>query len=346
MSYGWNSTCYQILNPGMEHWFPTAIPAVVGYTRRHNLLLVAGAPVCAREMLPTVCADFENFARRQGCRVCYVCAEERLHSLFAHSANHATITMGAQPVWDPRHWPQLVQRISTFRAQLNRSRNKAVSVEEVAAEDAAKSPELQRVLRQWLNARRLPPLQFLVAPNVLDGEVRERVVLVARRNGVVIAYLVASPVVAKEGYLVELLARSPVAPNGTSELLIDAAMQRFARDGRSYATLGLVVLASAAEGGIRGNPFWLRSLMQFARMHANRFYNFRGLEHFRVKMAPRTWEPVYAISTEQRFSPRTLYSLGAAFSGIPPWLAIGKGVVNAVRQEIHGKNQSQAGKAE
>ena len=101
-------------------------------------------------------------------------------------------------------------------------------------------------------------------------------------------------------------------------------------------TLGLVALAKAADAEIQANPLWLRALMQFARLHANRFYNFRGLEYFRVKMAPGRWEPLYAISNEPRFSVRTLYNVGGAFSGISPWLAIGIGAGKAIRQELRG----------
>ena len=74
--------------------------------------------------------------------------------------------------------------------------------------------------------------------------------------------------------------------------------------------------------------------MQFARLHANRFYNFKGLEHFRVKMSPLAWETIYAISNESHFSISTLYSIGAAFSGIPPWHAVAIGVTKAIRQEF------------
>ena len=334
MLYGWNATCYQILNPGIEHWFSPKIPAVVGYTRRIGVLLVAGAPVCPGERLAEVCAEFEDYARSQNCRVCYVCAAERLRTLFADSSEHSIVTLGAQPVWDPRDWPQLIQDHSSLRAQLNRCRNKDVIVEAAVPDEAAGDPELRRVLREWLSARSLPPLEFLVEPDVLDGVVSERMILVAKRNSTPIAYLVASPIAARQGYLVELVARSRTAPNGVSELLIDAAMQRFAEEDRLYATLGLVALASAAEPGIRENPFWLRSLMRFARLHANRFYNFQGLEQFRVKMAPCDWEPIFAISNEQRFSALTLYGMGAAFSGISPWLAIGIGAMKAVREEI------------
>ncbi len=333
LAHGSNSTAYQILNPGIEHWFPTGIPAVVGYTRRARVLLAAGAPVCAPELLPRVCAEFEAFARAQGCRVCYVCAQERLRDLLPRRA-HAAIALGAQPVWDPRRWHAFVQSNASVRQQLNRSRNKSVEVESADPARSASSPELRSVLQEWLHARHLPPLHFLVEPDILRSLDADRVLLVARRHGAAVAFLIASPIAARNGYLVEMLARSRSAPNGTIELLIDFAMRRFAEENRAYLTLGLVALARAAGHELRRNPFWLRGMMNFARAHANRFYNFRGLEHFRAKLSPTVWEPVYAISNEPRFSPQTLYAIGAAFSGISPWLAIGIGIAKAMRAEV------------
>lgn len=334
MSFGWNATSCQILNPGIEHWFSPSRPAVVGYSRRGHLFNAAGSPVCAPEDLAEVCSEFEAFAERSRCRVCYVCAEERMRELFAHCSSHATIVIGAQPVWEPQTWTSIVASRASLRAQLHRARNKAVIVESMPPENAAADPGLRVVLREWLNARRLPPLHFLVEPDILDGPMQDRVVLVAVRHAKPVAFLVASPVVAKNGYLVELLARSPQAPNGVSELLIDAAMQQFAHENRSYVTLGLVALATAVQNEMCLNPLWLRGMMSFARAHANRFYNFRGLENFRVKMLPNRWEPVYAISNERSFSLATLYNVGAAFSGISPWLAIGIGLAKAVRREV------------
>lgn len=337
MSYGWNSTSCQILNPGIKHWFSPTMSAVVGYTRRGNVFNVAGAPVCEPRLLAAVCAEFEAAAYRRGCRVCYVCAEDRLRNVFACSKNHAAVIMGAQPVWDPNTWPGVIKQRASLRAQLHRARNKQVVIEVVAPEQAAANRGLRRVLQEWIDSRRLPPLHFLVEPDVLDGVMEDRVTFVATRGGRTIAFLVASPVVAKNGYLVELLARSPDAPNGVSELLIDTAMRHFARENRSYVTLGLVALATAVRGEMRRNPFWLRAAMNFARAHANRFYNFRGLEQFRVKMMPDRWETIYAISNEKSFSLRTLYSVGASFSGVSPWIAVGIGVAKAIERELGRK---------
>src|SRR5215472_13589189 len=108
-------------------------------------------------------------------------------------------------------------------------------------------------------------------------------------------------------------------------------MRRFAADGRSYVTMGLVALSGDA---LNRNPAWLRALMFWAHAHANRFYNFRGIEAFRAKMRPASWETIYFISNEKRFSPFALYAIGGAFSGISPVLAIAMGVVHGARLEI------------
>jgi phosphatidylglycerol lysyltransferase len=340
-SYGWNATSCQILNPGIEHWFSSTAPAVVGYTQRGKTLNVAGAPVCARQDLADACADFELYASRRDKRVCYVCAEGRMHDLLVGSRNHSIIVMGAQPVWDPSSWVELVKGHASLRAQLHRSRNKGVVVQSISPKSAAEQGELRSVLQAWLESRRLPPLHFLVEPEILGSMVADRRVFVARRSANPVAFLVASPVMARNGYLVELLARSPDAPNGVSELLIDAAMRQFASDRCSYVTLGLVALASAVQPEMRSNPMWLRGMTKFARAHANRFYNFRGLEQFRVKMKPHHWEPIYAISNEKHFTLRTLYDIGGAFAGLSPWRAIGLGLAKAIREEFSAKSKRQ-----
>jgi phosphatidylglycerol lysyltransferase len=330
MQHGRNATAYQILNPGIGHWFSSAADAVVGYVRRGSWLLVAGEPVCAPARLPEAIQEFEAFARSGNRRVCYVCAAERMHGLLAHTGQHSAITMGAQPVWNPAEWPR-VRTYRSVRLQLNRALNKHVEIESSAPAAAAQHPEIRRTLTEWLRSRRLPPMHFLVEPEVLEGVVDDRILLVARVHHRIVAFLVASPVAARNGFLIEELARSPQAPNGTSELLIDTAMKRFADAGSSWATMGLVALA---RGTIGDNPLWLRALMRMARAHANRFYNFRGLERFRTKMHPAAWEKLYAISNETQFSPQALYAMGGAFSGISPVQAIALAILKGAREEL------------
>lgn len=330
MEYGHNAAAYQILNPGIQLWFNGRADCVVGYVTRGSWLLVAGEPVCAGPKLREAVREFEAFARETARRVCYVCAADSLRVILADSRCHSAVTIGAQPVWSPPDWPDLVRTRRSIRAQLRRALNKGVGIEAVDPAEGAADTEIRDTLREWLRNRRLPPMHFLVEPEVLSGITEDRILLIARQHGRVVAFLVASPVVARNGFLIEELARSPRAPNGCSELLIDAAMHRFADSGCTWATMGLVALR---RGTIDDNPLWLRGLMSIARAHANRFYNFRGLERFRAKMHPAGWEKLYAISDEPHFSLRALYAMGGAFSGISPLAAIAIAILKGVREE-------------
>ena len=51
LTHGWNTTSYQILNPGFEYWFTPSGDAVVGHVRRKRVWVVGGAPVCAPDRL-------------------------------------------------------------------------------------------------------------------------------------------------------------------------------------------------------------------------------------------------------------------------------------------------------
>ena len=331
MTYGRNATAYQILNPGIQHWFSPDGHAVVGYVKRGGFILVAGEPICERARLAEVTRKFEHHAAQGHFQVCYVLASEPLRRIADDSAEHSTIVLGAQPVWKPADWNEIVRARKSLRAQLHRSMNKGVAIKQMSPQGAWHDVGIQRTLREWLHGRHLPPMHFLVEPAVLAGIVTDRLLFVATQQDRVVAFLVASPAAARNGYLIEELARSPHAPNGTSELLIDGAMHRFAEMGCEYVTMGLVALAS---GTTAANPLWIRALMSIARAHANRFYNFRGLEKFRMKMHPHYWEKLYAISNEPHFSPQALYAMGGAFSGISPVHAILLAILKGAGDEL------------
>jgi len=332
LRFGWNATAYQILNPGIDHWFDDAGDGVVGYTVRKSIRVVAGAPVCAPERLATVVAEFERSAAEACQRVCYFCAEGRLESLCREAAGYSMVRLGAQPVWDPKHWHSSVHGRPSVRAQLSRARNKGVSVEEWSPDRAGHTQDLHDCLREWLEAKGLPPLRFLVEPETL-GRLGDRRTFVASRGGRAVGFVIASPVPARRGWLIEQVVRRPTAPNGTAELMLDAAVRALATDGAEYITLGLAPLSRRGVPTDEGDPLWLRAVLGWLRVHGRRFYNFRGLESFKAKFGPDHWDPIYAVSNERRFSPRTLYAVAAAFGGGSPVALISRALLKAVRSE-------------
>ena len=117
--------------------------------------------------------------------------------------------MGAQPVWDPREWGRAVDANRTVRTQLHRARNKSVCVAAWEPRRARDDPGVRRCLREWLAAKPMPPMHFMVEPDVLHGVVDDRLVVVAEREGRVAGFAVASPVPCRGGYLIEEVARAP-----------------------------------------------------------------------------------------------------------------------------------------
>ncbi len=330
--YGWNATAYQIVNPGIELWFSHTREAVVGFVRARSALVVAGAPVCAPDRLADVAAEFEQAALREGKRVCYFGAEARLESLYRGAATHSMVLLGAQPSWRPLNWLKIVSRRASLRAQLNRARNKSVSVREWPSSLATGHPVLRSCLQEWLATRGLPPMHFLVEPQTLE-RLADRRVFVAEMKGKPVGFLVASPVPRRNGWLIEQIIRGHSAPNGTAELMIDAAVRAMAEEESEYVTLGLSPLSRRAVISNEENPLWLRCLLSWARAHGRRFYNFDGLDAFKAKFRPERWDPIFAIFNEPRFSPATLYAIAEAFTQGAPIRAVACALLKAVRTE-------------
>ncbi len=334
MRYGRNATCYQILNPGFSYWFSADGDAVVGFVPAGGYYVAAGEPVAPAEARTRAAAEFAADSRQRGFGVLYVCAEPPfLEQLRATNLPTAAVTIGAQPVWRPRQWAQMAAGNASLRSQIRRPARKGLIIESVDSGAAQRDPRLRRLLRQWLDRRHMPALHFLTEPQMLRGLVADRLVWVGSINGHPLAYLVASPVKLKNGYLIEQIVRSPRAPNGAAEALVNAAMREIACRGCDFVSLGLVALSRQAAG-MADNPPWVRALFTWARAHGQRFYRFAGLENFRLKMLPDHWEPLYLISQEKTFGLPALLAMAGAFSRRPLWqMGAAAGLV-AVRQEV------------
>ena len=318
--YGWNTTCTQTLNPGLRLWTSEARDAAVAHILRRGVAVVAGAPVCAREQLPTVLAEFEAAHPRTA----YFGAEARLSEAATTRGGYASVVLGAQPVWSPEGWRRAVDSDPRLRAQLARARNKGVVVRERESGD---DPALRRVLDDWLASRRLPTLRFLVEPETLDLEGGRRL-FVAERNGAPVGFVVMAPIPLRDGWLTEMFVRGGGAPNGTVELTLDTAVRMC---GGAFVTMGIVPLSRRA--GASDGPAWFALFAAWARAHGRRFYDFEGLDWFKAKFRPEFWEPVWLVSRGDRLTLRTLVAVAEAFAHRPILPAILRGLAWSLRRE-------------
>lgn len=347
LHYGWNATAFQIVNPGITLYFDSEEDAVIGYVAKNGVRVVAGAPVCAENVLERVIARFETDAAQHGQRVCYFGAAERVIKLLGNRQGYSSVILGAQPVWTPQNFVERIAGSASLRQQLARARNKRVSVREWQPHEAHEHPDLRRVLAEWLETRTLPPMQFLVQPETLSRLVGRRIFVAeqssvsagiterisANADAVPIGFVILSPVAARNGWFTEQFVRGKNAPNGTIELLLASTVEAVARHGAEYLTMGLAPLVRQTWESNHLHPLWLRITLQLVRKYGQRFYNFNGLESFKAKFYPDEWETVYAVSNEGTFSPRTLYAIAHAFSHRSPFVSVAYGIWRTLRQQ-------------
>jgi phosphatidylglycerol lysyltransferase len=194
--------------------------------------------------------------------------------------------VGEQPSWDPASWPAVLQADRRLREQLRRARAKNVVVRaldhsELAHAGATLRDDLDALVARWLKSRKMPPMGFLVDVQLFDFAT-ERRWFAAERDGQLVGLLVAVPIYRRRGWFFEDLLRTPDAPNGTTELLFDAAIRSVADEGSRYVTLGLAPLAGE-----------IRPWMRFVRDCTAALYDFDGVRRFKAKLRPSDWEPIY-----------------------------------------------------
>ncbi|HEX5057898.1 MAG TPA: DUF2156 domain-containing protein [Kofleriaceae bacterium] len=285
--HGWNSTSFQILEPGFHYWVD-GDDACVGYVDTGAAWVVAGAPIAPAERLAEVTARFTAAAAAQGRRVCCFGTESRFQDVVQWSA----LRIGDQPVWTPSTWDAVIKESKSLREQLRRSRAKGVTIRALeVAELAVDHPvrvRLDALIARWLATKEIAPMGFIVQLDPFSFPEEKRY-FVAERDGTIVGFLAAIPIYARSGWFFEDLLRDPTAPNGTTELLIDGAMRAAASANVDHVTLGLAPLAGEVSP-------WLR----FARRWGRPLYDFEGLHAFKSKLKPRAWDPIYLSYPRKR----------------------------------------------
>lgn len=300
--HGWNATSFQVLEAGYRYFFH-GDDACVAYVDTGGCWVAAGAPVAPREALKETAVAFLAAARAAGRRACFFATEQR----FLDETELPALCIGEQPAWDPTAWPETLRQSRGLREQLRRARAKGVVVRRVEPQefDDPGSPTrlaVERLARRWLGSRQMAPMGFLVQLS-LFSDAHERRCFIAEREGQLVGVLGMIPVYARNGWFCEDFLRDPAAPNGTVELLVDAAMREAAQSGCRYLTLGLAPLSGQIAGPLRAARRWSSAL-----------FDFEGLRAFKEKLRPQTWAPIYLSYSADHHSLGALRDVLTAFA--------------------------------
>ena len=318
--HGRDATSFQTLEPGLAYFFDPS--GFVAYAEVGRAWVAAGPPVADSGDLLSVARRFMDAAKRARKRVVFFGVEAPLATALGLDA----LYVGSEARFMPGDFDRAKAKSKRLREQLSRSRNKQVTVARLSGADVARErPAIDALLARWLRSRPMPTMGFVVelAPYFLPDE---RIYLCARRHGQIVGMLVAVPVYAERGLLLEDLLRDPEAPNGTTEQLVAALMQIAEEEGHQWVSMGLAPLcAPPAAESHRREPVAANSIaghrpfaaplhaddvawpLRLARRWLSPLYGFEGVYRYKHKLGPSAWVPRYVA-----------YRAGI----IAPWVAL------------------------
>ena len=283
--FGADAVSFQSLESGLAWWYdapgPDGTGAALAYRDTGRSWIAVGRPLVEAASTARAARRFADAARAQRRRAVFF-GVEQVDAL----PDFRRLALGVESVLLPEHWPATLAASRKLREQLRRARAKGVTVRLASAAEVAPGTtlrgEIERLGREWLAARPMEPMGFLVAVEPFHAA-DHHLYVVAERRGEVVQVLSAVPAFARRGWLFEDMLRGPDAPNGTTELVLDLALRTIA--GRAaWATPGLTPLTGPIA-------WWLRA----ARSLTTPLYDFDGLRRFRARLAPARWIPVWLV---------------------------------------------------
>jgi phosphatidylglycerol lysyltransferase len=298
---------FQSLKIDAQWWIDAAPPegsgGAVAYVPSGRSWIAIGTPLADDRWRATAVRRFCAAARASGHRPIFFGIEDR-----QPFTGCRLLTIGLQSVLRPVEWDTTLHQRPRLREQLRRARAKKVTVRRVDAAELLPGTTLRagidRLRREWLSSRAMEPLDFLVAVQPFYAADEHRY-FVAERGGVPVQFLSSVPICGRHGWLMEDMLRGTSAPNGTTELLIDAMMRSLTRE-QDWLTPGLTPLTGAIA-------WWLRVV----RFSSTALYDFSGLLRFRSRLHPAAWREV-SLAWDRGWPPFVLLDVLRAFAGGRP----------------------------
>ena len=321
--HGRHATSFQLLEDGINHWFDRQDEddlAVIGYVLQGNYRIVVGIPVADDAHASIATARFIREARSQKHNVLFFSADQQFIEKLETNLDDLSfdlIKIGEQPEWTPDEYSTVGASRRSLRSQINRAKNKGVSTRRVDDSEsmAPGSPTrkaLAEVLDAWKSSRRMSVMGFMVDVQPFEL-IAERRFYIAESLGEPVAFLSAVPIFKTNGWFFEDVIRRPDAPNGTTELLIDAAMRDAAKEGSDFVTLGLSPLAGVTTGP--GPHRGIRGILRLCYTRLSPLYGFSSLRSFKARFHPDRWSNQYLVTVPNSVGIRALMAVLSAFAG-------------------------------
>ncbi len=312
--YAYQSQSYNILRNDKSYFFsPSGIGGVIAYVVHANVALAAGDPVCDFPNLRKFVDEFGSFCHSRKWRCCFQAVTDRCQNVLA-DLGFGTIKIGEEPIFE-------LDKLSWSGGKFKDLRNDTRSAKKHGLEVVEYRPlsgrrpgwemQMEELSATWKKFKGSGEFSFLIGePSLADPG--ERKYFLALKDTQVEAFVVCTPIYARNGIYFDLMRRREKTLRGTSQLLIAESFRLLKEQGYEMATLGTAPLANEHVDDPSQNRI-IELALNLAFDHLGHFHRYKPIYEFKKQFGPTSWESRYLVYGPQGFNPVILYALLKAY---------------------------------
>lgn len=291
--------------------------AAITYRVLGGVSLASGDPVGDRAAWPAAVAAWRAEAREFGWEPAVISASEDAARVFTRAGMRA-LQLGDEAILTPSRFDLATAAMTPVRRAVERAERGGLTVQ-VRRQSTMTATELEDVVslsQHWLSGE--PERGFSMALNRSGDPSDEDMVYVSAHDseGIMVGVLGFVPWGA-QGVSLDVMRRSPHAPNGVTELMVNGLMAEAPRLGISVVSLNFCMFRGVFEESARLGAPALTRLNARLLSRLDRFWQLERLYRANEKYRPE-WLPRFLCYDDAIALPQVAVAAGAA-EGFVPW---------------------------
>ncbi|MCK4357846.1 MAG: DUF2156 domain-containing protein [Candidatus Cloacimonetes bacterium] len=308
--YGYHSQSYNILRSDKSYFYSSSgINGVIAYVVKANVAMVAGDPVCDLSDIREFVTEFKQFCKDQKWRCCFQSVTERCKDIL-EDMGFGMIKLGEEPIFDLNKLSWEGSKFRGLRKNINQAKKRGLTVVEycpLTERQAEWEKNMIELSAIWRKFKGSGEFSFLIGEPALNNP-KERKYFLALLDNKVEAFVVCTPVYARNGIYFDVMRRKEKTISGTSQLLFTESFRILKEQGYAMATLGTAPL-SYEHTTDSGKSRIIQTALKLAFNRLGYFHRFKPLYNFKRQFGPTSWEGRYLAYSSARFNPVILYAL-------------------------------------
>ena len=300
-----------LLEPTVQIFSIEGIEGFIGYRIENSHAVVFGDPVCSAADKPNLALAFQKHCESKNLKVVYTIVSKDFADWSFKALNACTVEFGETFILDPFHNPvnNKGPHAVLVRKKVKHALKDGVTIQEYTGGDPAIEAEINTIATNWVQRRRGP--QIYLAHITLFNDRTGKRWFYATHKEKIVGLIVLNELKAKGGWLLNNQMLIPIAPNGTSELLIITALEALEKEDCHYVEAGPVTRKELGE--IQGMNKAVEHLTRLVFKGAKHVFHLDGYEAFWTKFDPKL-EGCYLSFPKKNIGYSSVRALMAAFN--------------------------------